>query len=177
MPGPLYRVRQFARLLAAPMRLTPAMLDEVRACLPPPLYSLFRQMSRSEQYHAYRARQTLIEQGYTNDDLLTAALLHDVGKSRMRLAPCERAAVVLAFRFAPRRALQWGKEAGAKPSFWKRPFVVAAQHAAWGAQMVRAGGGSELTVELIMRHQDKIETAEGRDDELLLALQRADNMN
>ncbi len=199
----LYRVGQFGRLLTR--RLNREQLTQIESWLPPPLFELFCRLTPSEQYHAYRVRQTLAADGQTNPDLLTTALLHDVGKSKMPLALWERVWIVLGFKFAPSRARQWGAEISHREdaksaknfeetwrpsrlrgsieagsgsvSWWARPFVVAVHHPEWGAEMVKAAGGSELTVELIRRHQERKEREREKERELLLALQEADNSN
>ncbi len=168
----LYRIRQFGRLLTG--RLSREQLTQVESWLTPPLFELFCRMTPSEQYHAYHVRQTLAADGQTNPDLLTAALLHDVGKSKMPLAVWEKVAIVLGFKFARECAVAWGSRLD--DTWWKRPFVVAMQHPAWGAEMVNAAGGSPLTVTLIYRHQDKTTPADEL-HELLSALQSADNSN
>lgn len=172
----LYRVRQFGRLLTR--RLSGEQLAQVESWLTPPLFELFCRLTPSEQYHAYRVRQTLAADGQTNPDLLAAALLHDVGKSKMPLAIWERVLIVLGFRFAPSRAYQWGLAAGrGSISWWARPFAVAVHHPQWGAEMVKAAGGTALAVELIRRHQERKEREKEKERELLLALQEADNRN
>ncbi len=173
MSGARYRLWQFWRLITK--QISPEALAEVRSWLPPPLFEVFRTMSPAEQYHAYCARQTLVAQGHTHPALLTAALLHDVGKSKMPLAVWEKVAIVLGFKLARERAAAWGSPLD-DGAWWKRPFVVAMQHPAWGAEMVSAAGGSPLTVTLIYRHQDKITPADELYD-LLSALQSADNSN
>jgi len=188
----LYRLGQFCRSLTG--RLNREQFTQIESRLPPPLFELFCRLTPSEQYHAYRVRQTLVRGGHTNPDLLTAALLHDVGKNRIPLALWERVVIVLGFKFAPGRAYRWGLAAGGysalpdltetshregvKPARnfgWARPFVVAVHHPAWGADMVKAAGGTELAVELIRWHQDGKEREKERD--LLLALQEADDWN
>lgn len=174
MTGARYRVWQFGRLLTA--RLPAEALAEVRAWLTPSLFELFCRMTPAERYHAYCAWQTLREQGHTNRDLLTAALLHDVGKSKMPLAVWEKVAIVLGFKFAPRLAEGWGQRETVQPSWFARPFVVAVQHPAWGADMVEAAGGSSVAVALIRHHQSKSKDA-SRELEWLPVLQAADNSN
>ena len=172
MTGALYRVWQFGRLLRS--RLSAEALAGVRMWLTPSLFELFCRMTPGEQYHAYCVWQMLMEQGHADGNLLTAALLHDVGKSKMPLAVWEKAAIVLGFKFAPRLAERWGKTEPGKPSWFARPFVVAVQHPAWGADMVEAAGGPPVAVALIRHHQSKSEELEL---EWLTVLQAADNSN
>ena len=169
MTGARYRVWQFGRLLRS--RMSAEALAEVRAWLTPSLFELFCRMTPAEQHHAYCVRQTLMEQGHADRDLLTAALLHDVGKSKMPLAVWEKVAIVLGFKFMPRLAEKWGRAETVQPSWFARPFVVAVQHPAWGADLAEAAGGSPVAVALIRHHQRKVEL------EWLSALQAADNSN
>jgi hypothetical protein len=173
MHGAQYRVWQFGRLLFK--RISPSELEQVKGWLTPSLFAVFCKMNPAEQYHAYCVRQTLVEAGCIDPDLLTAALLHDVGKSYMPLAVWEKVLVVLGGRFAP----QTMKALGNKPDdvrWWSRAFVNAMQHPAWGGEMVAAGGGTPLAVELVRRHQEKVPPNDPLHP-LLSALQSADNSN
>ena len=119
--------------------------------------------------------KTLQAANHIHPDLLTAALLHDVGKTRVPLSVWERSWVVVGQVIWPKKTAVWGQDA---PLGWKRPFVVKAQHPAWGADMAAAAGSSELAVGLIRRHQDNVpETAVSEMDRLLRHLQWADNQN
>ena len=48
------------------------------------------------------------------------------------LRPWERAWIVIGQGYPAARVSEWGQ---AEPRGWKRPFVVAEQHADWGAEM------------------------------------------
>lgn len=145
----LYRVRQFWHALVA----TPESeeLAQARHFLTPALMELFLRLQPSEQAHSLWVYRQLREAGETNPDLLAAALLHDVGKSCHPLQLWERAAIVLGKALFPQKSRNWGQ---AEPQGWKRPFVVAAQHSVWGAEMAARAGASPMTVALIQRHQD-----------------------
>lgn len=170
----LYRVRQFFQALtAAP---TPHDLEKVKDVLSPNLFNLFLKMQTSEQAHSIRVYKLLLEQGETNQDLLTAALLHDVGKSRYPLRLWERVFIVLGKAISPQRLNEWGQ---AEAFGWRRPFVVSANHAEWGAEMAKNAGASTTTIDLIKRHQTDIKPNfvlhPSLEDELLLRLQILDN--
>jgi predicted HD phosphohydrolase len=78
---PLYRVWQFWKLVTA--RPLDRKADaEIRTVLSPEQQRLFGRFSASEQQHSYRVYETLKQAGQENPDLLAAALLHDVGKTR-----------------------------------------------------------------------------------------------
>ena len=169
-----YRVRQFWHAIFA--RPTPEDLSLARSVLTAPQMLLFEQLQPSEQVHSIRICQQLVAQGDTQPDLLVAALLHDVGKSRYPLQPWDRALIVLAGAAFPAKSRIWGQ---GPPRGWQRAFVVAQQHPAWGAEMAAGAGASPLTVSIIRRHQDSIPPPNGRDGscELLARLKNLDEDN
>lgn len=175
-----YRVRQFWLALTA----SPASEDIAlaRKILSPSLFSLFVRLQPDEQAHGLWIVRRLQEQNQIQHELLVAALLHDVGKSRYPLNPWERAVIVLGNVLLPGKAKEWGHS---KPNGWKKPFVVGMQHPAWGADMVLKAGGSPRAAELIRRHHEVVKpvshgmAANGSaslDDYLLFLLQSLDNM-
>ncbi|KAA3645445.1 MAG: HDIG domain-containing protein [Chloroflexi bacterium] len=168
----LYRVRQFWHALTA--RPSPEALKHIQYILNSDQLALFARLQASEQAHALNVLSQLEEQGQTNPDLLVAALLHDVGKARHRLFIWDRVVVVLGRALFPQKVDIWGES---PPEGWRRPYVIAAQHPAWGAEMAAEAGTSDIAVEIIRRHQDKIGVPKSEIDELLLALQAVDDMN
>jgi hypothetical protein len=168
----LYRTRQFWLTVRAS-----ALSDEDQAVvddlLTPAQQELFARMQLSEQHHGLRVLNMLREQGETDPDLMVAALLHDVGKSRYRLRLWERVLIVLGRAFFPDRVRRWGQ---ASLSWWNRPFVVAEQHPEWGASLALEAGCSSLAVDLIRYHQAESppQSASPREWRLLHLLQQAD---
>jgi hypothetical protein len=163
-----YRTRQFWNALLSPRKRV-----ETEALLPhllPSQIVLFRRMQPAEQAHAYQVLERLKAAGQTDPDLLAAALLHDAGKVLVPLSLLHRVVIVLGERFFRRRARRWSE---GTPSRLRRPFVVAAHHPGWGADLAEQAGASSRTVDLIRRHQD-IPSA---DNPLLAALQSADDEN
>jgi len=145
-----YRVRQFWQALTStPDRQD---LEQARQVLSPSLLALFWRMQASEQKHGLAIMHQLHAQGETNPDLMVAILLHDVGKTRYPLNPWERVIIVLGRLLMPVQVARWGQ---ASPISWKRPFVVAEQHPAWGAELAEQAGASPLAVRLIRQHQDR----------------------
>ncbi|HEY5269183.1 MAG TPA: HD domain-containing protein [Anaerolineales bacterium] len=163
-----YRTRQFWNALPGPRKRveTEALLPH----LPPAQIVLFRRMQPSEQTHAYQMLERLKAAGQIDPDLLAAALLHDVGKVLYPLSLLDRVVIVLGKRFFRQRARRWSE---GTPSRLRRPFVVAAHHPDWGADLAEQAGASPRTVDLIRRHQD----IPSIDDPLLATLQSADDEN
>jgi len=172
--GLAYRIMQL-RQLARPPLLTAAMWSHIRAALRPEEVALFERFGGGDRWHSYRVFAMLQAAGHAQPDLLAAALLHDVGKTRLRLTVWERSLIVLANKLVPAQTAVWGQ---GDARGWRRPFVVKARHPAWGAEMAQAAGSRPLTVTLIRRHQDPLpETAVDPVDRLLRLLQWADDQN
>jgi hypothetical protein len=171
-----YRTSQFWRTLRA--KPSAEQLLQAEQVLSPELMTLFLKMQAGEQYHSLVTFEKLTAQGETNLDLLVAALLHDVGKIRFPLNPFERALIVVSQSVFPERSQNWAR---GTPEGWKRPFVVAALHAEWGAELAETGGATPLTVKLIRQHQTKLwsasdlETNNFPEVKLLSRLQLADD--
>lgn len=182
--GLFYRLGQFWRVWRA--RPLPDEAHEmITAVLTPEEITMFTQFSLSDQQHSYQVLRTLQSNGQTHPDLLAAALLHDVGKTHAPLSIWQRSLIVLAQTFVPGKTAVWGQ---GNVDGWQRPFVVKAQHPAWGAEMAQAAGSRPLTIELIRRHQEllpetavlraeALSVAEGEADHLLRLLQWADDKN
>lgn len=156
----LYRTSQFWKALFA--RASEEELARAQQTLTPELMVLFLQMQPGEQAHSLEIFDRLLAQGENNADLLVAALLHDVGKICHPLRTWERVAIVLGKSISPRRVVKWGR---GSPTGWRRPFVVAEQHAAWGAELASAAGASPLSVEIIRRHQTKLKLQSPSDNQ------------
>jgi hypothetical protein len=136
--------------------------------------ALFRRMQPSEQLHALRVLGRLVDSGQRDHDLMAAALLHDVGKILYPLSAWERAVIILGRRLFPRAVRRW---ADGPPLGLRRPFVVAARHADWGADLAERAGASPRTVDLIRRHQDRpVRCPAAPADRLRAALQIADEL-
>lgn len=145
---------------------------------------LFSRMAANDQRHAVAVARTLQAAGYTDPALLQAALLHDVAKS-LGQPILHRVLIVLFEAFWPAALARLSVSSSPAPastgpaaSWWRRPFVVHAQHPAIGAAWARSVGCDPLAVSLIARHQAKL-PPEPVDpaEQLLVALQWADNLN
>jgi len=171
-----YRVSQFFHALTA--RAAPAEVAQAITLLPADARVLFGRQSRADQCHALAVWRSLRQAGYSNPQLLSAALLHDVGKAAARLTLWQRAAIVALDRFAPRALQRLGHSgvAGEGRAWgWRHPFAVTVHHAELGARWAEEAGCSPVTVTLIRRHQDRVVSAETEADRLLAALQAADD--
>lgn len=118
-------------------------------------YRLYLRMDRRDRQHACEvARALLGRHPDAGEALVRAALLHDVGKAGRPYRVLERVLVHL----LPTRALpaepRLGGLAGA--------MQVKAHHQRYGADMIRAAGGSEAVARLVAGHHDV-----GGDAELL----------
>lgn len=189
-----YRTRQFWQALGA--NLSPEDLDLVREVLAPSQRRLFEKLQVSEKAHSMKVLRALLDQGENHPDLSVAALLHDVGKSRFPLNMWDRILIVVGKAFFPQRTKRWGSEPPSTlkslhPSdrrglltktffrIWRRPFIIAERHPAWGAEMAAQAGASPLAVALIRQHQDKLdpdlESNSGTEGYLLHKLQAVDD--
>jgi HD domain len=166
-----YRSRQFWNALLSPSKRVPseALLPHLNSAQ----IVLFRRMQPAEQVHAYQIFKRLESTGQTTPDLLSAALLHDVGKILVPLSIFDRVVVVVGNYFFRKASRRWAE---GTPHGLRLPFVVAEHHAEWGADLACQAGATQLVVELIRRHQDILNpNPESQTEHLLAALQAADD--
>jgi hypothetical protein len=182
MSGAAYRFQQGMRALVAWAR--PVDDAQAERYLTPPLFALYCQMRRTERQHSLRVLNGLLDAGYTQPDLLTAGLLHDVGKIRAPFFLPEKVVVVLTRAVFPALFYRWGSHADRDytrfPGIlsWRRPFAISVQHPAWSADIVAEAGGSALVVDLIRRHADPLpDPPRTEADRLLAALQSVDDQS
>lgn len=170
MSGVGYRVRQFCWALRADQALdTDARYDGWQSLLDSRLSAaqrrLFVTMDLADQRHCLDVYRLLTEGGHDDEDLLQAALLHDVGKGLTRVRLWHRVAVVIvnAIHRGICDRLQCDKQGS-----WRYPFFVHRHHAELGARLIEAAGSRPRVVDLVRRHDT------GGDDGALEALRRAD---
>lgn len=172
--GVFYRLRQFVNTVATP-KLPANAWPLVEAILSADEVALFRRHAEVDRVHSFRVLRTLQEAGESDQHLLAAALLHDVGKSRARPTLWDRVAGSLGDRFFAERVSVWAQGGD---EVWRRPFVIRQQHAEWGAQMAREAGSHPTTVRLIRYHQrDPQSLSEPYERRLVQRLQWADDRN
>ncbi|MGB1253889.1 MAG: HD domain-containing protein [Candidatus Promineifilaceae bacterium] len=175
----LYRIKQFwwARTAQPLSKVQWLRVQGVLASAE--LLTLFSTQSNSDQQHTLRILNLLQSPIDQNNSLLKAALLHDVGKTRLSISILDRVFVVLASLFIPKRSATWGLDP--QPPFrYRKSFVMKHWHPAWGADMAAAAGADQLTINLIRRHQDALvlDAAQAsKEEKLLQRLQWADDQS
>lgn len=170
----VYRLRQGLRALFAFTQTVDYAL--AAQYLAPPLLAIFRQMRRSEQLHSLRVLRALLDEGNVSSALATAALLHDVGKSRYPMSLWQRSIPVLVKKLSPRLLQRLSKGDGG--GRWRRGFVVYVQHPAWSADLIAANGGSDDAAWLARHHADDVAAWQAHRLRADLArLQRADDLH
>ncbi len=166
-----YRVRQFVWQLFP--RADEATKKEALRMLSEPCRALFLRQQLADQAHALKVWQQLRRAGHTEETLLLAALLHDVGKVKARLAPWQRAVMVLGKLLWPRGV---AKLAINRPGHWRYAFWVQRHHPTIGAALAAKAGCPADVVTIIRRHQDR-RLPKDRLAPLLRCLQAVDDAN
>ena len=151
MKNVFHRVKQFWRSLNAGVgaherRLLSEYLD-------PPARALFERMSLNDQRHSLDLLYLLRERGETDESLLQAALLHDVGKAQAQIRLWQRVAYVLMGKLPGRMRARF---CASSRRDWRYPFFVLAHHTELGAELARRAGCSAEVVALIRDHQRPI---------------------
>lgn len=172
MMGAGYRTRQFfwalfaKRALADDARYAGSLRD-LEERLTPAERRLFATMDSADQRHCLDVYSLLREWGHEDEDLLRAALLHDVGKGLARVRLWHRVAIVLA-NVVRRRIVD--RLQSDRPASWRYPFYVHRMHAELGARLAEGSGCRPRVVDLIRNHDV------GHGDDLAEALHRADRV-
>ena len=163
MERALYRSRQFFQSLRP--RIDAEARSEALALLSVAERELFDSMMLADQQHCLAVYRRLRERDHQDRCLLTAALLHDVGKGR--IAPWHRVCYVVLDAATPgllRRLVAPGVGGG-----WRQALYRCLHHAQLGAERVRMAGSAEEIVALIR------DAGIASTDERLLALRAADD--
>ncbi|MSQ36185.1 MAG: HD domain-containing protein [Dehalococcoidia bacterium] len=145
--SPRYRAAQFVRGLRPALQPDEARL--VRRLLSDSEFQLFAAMDPRDRRHSMDMVLWLRSRPPCSDDLLAAALLHDVGKGRLR--DWERIAFVLlgAVRWRARERFVRAEGRGLRGALWRLEH-----HARLGAALLGAAGTRPAVVELVGRHSD-----------------------
>lgn len=145
--------------------LTPGERQTVEALLRPEELRCFHALQGREQRHTLDVLSHLTTHGSPSDDLLVAALLHNVGKGRVYLH--ERVAYTLLSMFTPGLLARLAAPDGRG---FRRAMAAQRDHPAMGAEALAAVGVRPRVVELVGGHHD----ASAGDDAELAALIEAD---
>ena len=153
----VYRFWQARQQLGFVAPLSDEEHSEVARWLPSSAIPLFETMSPADQQHALRVCRGLQERGYTEKDLLAAALLHDVGKADGRVHFWTRPVIVIGKLCFPRllaRLAVYPREGLQLPRLqsWRLQLGYAWWHADIGANLAAAAGLSERTTLYIRTH-------------------------
>ncbi len=153
----IYRFWQVRQQLGFVAPLSNEERSEVAHWLPGSAILLFETMSAADQRHALRVCRGLQERGCTEKDLLSAALLHDVGKAGGRVPFWTRPVIVIGKLCFPHllvRLAVYPREGIGLPHLqsWRRPLGYAWWHADIGADLAADAGLSERAILYIRTH-------------------------
>jgi putative nucleotidyltransferase with HDIG domain len=174
----LRRVKQFLRAITARIKDDDQVF--VRQELTPAEQVLFWRMSIPDQRHAlnvaYTALQLACRQPQVNkQQLITAALLHDVGKEKGDISTWDKVITVLTHRLAPDWAKRWARFGrGSKLANLRHAFYIYYNHAARSAELLHSVGTDPYVIDLVSKHHK----APASNDSLeLMLLRQADGKN
>jgi len=135
-----YRTRQFTRGLRP--HLSAHEIAEARARLSVTEFALFLNAQPRDRRHSMDLYHLLQRDG-ASDEMLVAALVHDVGKGQ--IATWHRVAFVALGPLG-------GLVASPQGARWRRALWRLQQHAEMGAEMLRRAGSSARVVQIVEAH-------------------------
>ncbi|HEX6484937.1 MAG TPA: hypothetical protein VF043_39330 [Ktedonobacteraceae bacterium] len=157
----VYRLWQVRQQLGFVAPLTAEERMEAGRWLPPSALPLFQTMSDADQRHSLRVCRGLQQRGCMDEDMLAAALLHDVGKAGGRVPFWTRPVIVLGKMFVPRLLAKvvvdprsYGPLSSLRSTVlgWRRALGYAWWHAEIGAELAVEAGLSERAALYIRTH-------------------------
>lgn len=141
-----YRIRQFTRGLRS--FLSPAEIGVARARLSPAEFAFFLDTDARDRRHSVDLFAAL-QAADAGEAELVAALVHDIGKGRLRM--WHRIAFVLLTAAAPRLGWRLEAEQGAR---WRQALWRLRHHARLGAVRLEAAGSAPRVIELVRGHTE-----------------------
>jgi hypothetical protein len=150
----LYRLKQVRQQLGFVAPLSAHDMAEVGNLLPATALPLFVSMSAADQQHSLRVCRGLQARGWHEQEMLIAALLHDVGKAAGRVPFWTRPVIVLGKRYTPRLLAHLTAYPVEEHhlSRWRCALSYAWWHAEVGADLAAEVGLSARTVHYIRMH-------------------------
>jgi hypothetical protein len=159
MPGSVgHLTRRFFDVLTS----TPLLVSEraaVESWLKPEMVEVFFDQMDADQRHGYHAALSVISDGHNDGEVITAALMHDVGKRHARLGVMGRsvASVMILLRLPlTERVIRYR------------------DHGRNGARELTELGAPSLAIEFALHHQgERPQTIESRLWQVLIAADQA----
>lgn len=149
--GILYRTGQFVRQLNPfPSREADSVLA---ALLTPEQFSLVLRLAPADRRHLVAVHRGLVSEGWTDLELLTAALLHDIGKAddAGRAGSIHR---VLNVILAAHRPALLDRLARERQGWLRHGLYLSVHHAELGAAIAGKAGTGDRACWLIAHHDD-----------------------
>ncbi len=116
---------------------------------------LYSAMDVRDRDHAVHVAKTVLRRmPEASSELVRAALLHDVGKADAPYRPWHR---ILAHLMPGSRVPAEPKLEGLRGAIQRRRY-----HPVYGAELIRAAGGSAVVADLVEHHHDPTDGSEGR---------------
>lgn len=182
MGSMMKRSRQFFRALFSKLDAGDrALIDQH---LDPAKKSLFYNMEEPVQKHCVNVARTVQDicrgQDLNTGPLITAALIHDIGKTQGSFSLTHRVLYVICNRFSPTLTQKIGylKKSQQPESGWfnqlRYAFYVHLNHERLGAELAREAELSQDIIFLIQNHHNLSMAAQSRE---LAILYKADEMN
>lgn len=134
--------------------------------------ALFFKQQRGDQAHVITVARTLYAQGHHDERLLSAALLHDVGKAP-GVSLFWRTILVLGKKLTPSLLASLPSQ----PQGWLAPLIRAYHHPTLGANMAQDAACHPDTISLIRYHQEAETDLSEELETMLKALQKVDDAN
>lgn len=174
----LQRVKQFLSAITA--RISKDDAAFVRQELTAAEQVLFWRMNLPDQRHALNVAYTAskMTQSWPQADsklLLTAALLHDVGKVKGDVSTWDKIIAVLAAGIAPNWAQRWGRLGrGSKLDNLRHAFYIYFNHAFRSAELLRTAGTDQRVIDIVSKHHKAPTNSDSLE---LVLLRQADDLN